>query len=947
MSFLNKLLGDPGDRHIKKKLKPMVAEINAFESDLEKKSDPELQGYTKQFKKDLKSGKKLNEILPEAFAVVREVSKRTLGMRHFDVQLIGGMVLHQGDIAEMRTGEGKTLAATLPVYLNALEGRGTHVVTVNDYLARRDAVWMGKVYNFLGLSVGVIQHEKSFLYDTGVTATTDEEREQHTQTETASPLIEIDYDSLRPVERKQAYAADITYGTNNEFGFDYLRDNMVASQEQMAQRDFNFAIVDEVDSILIDEARTPLIISAPDNRPIDQYYKYAQLVEKLKENEDYNVDEKMRASTLTEAGIKKLEGELGVENIYTEAGLDVVHHLEQALKAHALFERDKDYVINNNEIVIVDEFTGRMMQGRRYSEGLHQAIEAKEGVDIKRESRTLATITFQNYFRLYPKLSGMTGTAKTEEEEFRKIYNLDVYVVPTNMPLARNDAPDRVYKSRKGKYAALVREIKERSEKGQPILVGTISIEQNEEFSEMLNKANVKHEILNAKNHEREAEIISLAGQKGAVTLATNMAGRGVDIVLGGTPQDAQKAEEVKLLGGLHVLGTERHESRRIDNQLRGRSGRQGDPGSSQFFVSVDDDLMRIFGSDKIKNMMNRLGVPEDMPIENKIVSKSIESAQKKVEGNNFDIRKHVVEYDDVMNHHRESIYKQRKSALVESKEQGLRKQLLRMIRSEIEQVVQQHTSSADTKDWNLKEIEQTMQTIFPPDTDLGMGQIVKTNGTSGKDVEMRSNLIEHLAKTAEDRYNALVESVNDEEQIKQVERGVLLNSIDTLWMDHLEALDNLRTAVGLRGYGQRDPLVEYKKDAYVMFKQLQGSVQNQAVYSIYKVLAARGLQSNVQSGVNSPEQAQKLLDTFGSSLSALRGLRFSAPAKTMSEKSESPIVQSSQSGTQPPGVVGQNQSTASSSTTEPRNRYQGEKVGRNDPCPCGSGKKFKKCHGK
>ncbi|MAG29024.1 preprotein translocase subunit SecA [bacterium] len=948
MSFLDKLLGDPGDRQIKKKMQPIVAKINSLEPEFKSKTDEELKGYTEQFKLQLKEGKTLDDILPQAFAVVREAAKRALGMRHFDVQLIGGMVLHQGNIAEMRTGEGKTMMATLAVYLNALSGKGVHVVTVNDYLARRDAVWMGKIYDFLGLSIGTIQHEKSYIYDAGVKAATDKDQEQ--DSEASSPLVEIDYDHLRPAERRQAYEADITYGTNNEFGFDYLRDNMVADADQMVQRDFNFAIVDEVDSILIDEARTPLIISAPDNRPIDEYYKYAKLVTQLKENEDYNVDEKLRASTLSEAGIKKMEKALGMENIYTEGGLGVVHHLEQALKANTLFEKDKDYVIKDNEVVIVDEFTGRMMQGRRYSEGLHQAIEAKENVEIKRESRTLATITFQNYFRTYPKLSGMTGTAKTEEEEFRKIYGLDVFVIPTNKPIARIDSPDRVYKSRKGKYEALIKEIKKINDKGQPILVGTVSIEQNEEFDQLLKQAGIKHEVLNAKNHEREAEIIAQAGAKGSVTLATNMAGRGVDIVLGGAPFGEARANEVKKLGGLYVLGTDRHEARRIDNQLRGRGGRQGDPGASQFFISVEDDLMRIFGSDRIKNMMNRLGVPEDMPIENKMVSKSIESAQKKVEGNNFDIRKHVVEYDDVMNHHREAIYKQRRGILKASDEEGLREQIFDMIDKEVQQVVNLHAGSENHQQWNLKEIEQTMQTIFPPDTSLDIAEVIKPaeEKDKGKDAEMRSKLIDHITDKAEHTYDEMIKSVgDDQEQVKKLERAVLLNSIDTLWMDHLDALDNLRTAVGLRGYGQRDPLVEYKRDAYGLFQQLQGSIQNQVVYSVFKILAARGVQSQIQ---NSPEQAQRLLNTLGSSLSALQGLRFSAPAKTMSHGTESPMAQSSQSGTQPAAVVSQDQSSSSSSSsveTASRNRFDGEKVGRNDACPCGSGKKFKKCHGK
>jgi len=931
MSFLDTLLGDPGDRHIKKKLKPLAEKINSLEAEFEKKSDQELKGCTEQFKAELAEGTSMDDMLPAAFAAVREASRRALGMRHFDVQLIGGAVLHQGAIAEMRTGEGKTLVATLPVYLNALSGRGVHVVTVNDYLARRDAVWMGKVYDFLGLSVGVIQHEKSFVYDAGVTA---DEPSEEAQGVAVSPLVTIDYDHLRPVERREAYRADITYGTNNEFGFDYLRDNMAGKAEHMVQREFNFAIVDEVDSILIDEARTPLIISAPDNRPLEAYYRYAELIKNLKENEDYNVDEKLRASTLTEAGIKKMEKALGMENIYTEGGLDTVHHLEQALKARALFEKDKDYVVAEGEVIIVDEFTGRLMHGRRYSEGLHQAIEAKEAVEIKRESRTLATITFQNYFRLYPKLSGMTGTAKTEEEEFRKIYNLDVFVVPTNKPIARLDLADRIYKSKQGKYDALIKEIKERNHNGQPMLIGTISIEQNEEFAGLLAKAGVKHEILNAKNHEREAEIISLAGRKCAVTLATNMAGRGVDIVLGGTPYDAERADEVKKLGGLHVLGTERHEARRIDNQLRGRGGRQGDPGSSQFFISVDDDLMRIFGSGRIKNMMNRLGIPEDMPIENKMVSRSIESAQKKVEGHNFDIRKHVVEYDDVMNRHREAIYKRRKIILTTDSEEELQDQVFEMIDAEIAQVVNLHTSATEKDEWNIKEIGETLATIFPPDTALDFNKVAASGD--------REQLIERLKDKAQEVFDEMSSSIGDPEHVKQIERGVLLNSIDTLWMDHLDALDNLRTAVGLRGYGQRDPLVEYKRDAYGLFQQLLSAIQNQVVYSIYKVLAARSLQARMHAD---PKQAQKLMNALASGLSALRGLRFSAPAKEMSEKTESPIVQSSQSGT---GLMRSAAAVSPSAVlADPdRNRFGGAKVGRNDACPCGSGKKFKKCHG-
>ena len=997
MSFLDKILGDPSDKHIKKKIQPIVEKINSLESVYEKMSDKELQSQTQEFKKLIKDGKTLDDILPDAFAVVREASKRVLGMRHYDVQLIGGIVLNQGDITEMRTGEGKTLVATLPMYLNALTGKGAHLVTVNDYLARRDAVWMGQIYDFLGLSLGVIQHDKSYLYDGSVIASegnpergnpvTDAEGDNDSESskdgiassastlprndsegEASNPVVEIDYDHLRPVERKEAYDADITYGTNNEFGFDYLRDNMVAQLDQMTQRDFAYAIVDEVDSILIDEARTPLIISAPDHRPIDQYMRYAQLVRQLKENADYNIDEKMRSSTLSEQGIKKMEDWLDMENIYTEGGLETVHHIEQALKANTLFEKDKDYVVREGEVVIVDEFTGRMMEGRRFSEGLHQAIEAKENVDIKRETRTLATITFQNYFRMYPKLAGMTGTAKTEEEEFRRIYNLDVYVIPTNKPIVRDDAPDRIYKSKQGKFQAVAKEVKERSKTGQPVLLGTISIEQNEEVSEIFNKMGVKHEILNAKNHEREAEIISQAGKKGAVTLATNMAGRGVDIVLGGVPFDKEKAKEVKSLGGLHVLGTERHESRRIDNQLRGRSGRQGDPGSSQFFVSVDDDLMRIFGSDRIKGMMNRLGVPDDMPIENKMVSRSIESAQKKVEGHNFDIRKHVVEYDDVMNRHREAIYNKRKSIIKTSSEetpstsqgedkgedskvdsQVLRAMIFEFLEKEIVQVVNMHTTATNHQDWNLKEIGQTMDTIAPSQGESwgdGLDGVIESDSMrdKGADAKMRSRLIDYLTDKAKQIYQSMTsviaENSDEKDEIKQLERAVLLNSIDTLWMDHLDALDNLRTAVGLRGYGQRDPLVEYKRDSYGLFQQLQSSIQNQVVYSVFKIIAARQMQKQAQ-GDNVSSKA--LMQALGSGMSDLTGLKFSAPAKEGAEHTESPIMQSANT-TGLPGVA---QTATQSIASDDRNRFEGEKVGRNDACPCGSGKKYKKCHGK
>jgi len=908
MSFLNKLFGDTNARHINKQLRPVVEKINALEPEFQKKSDDELRAVTDELKAELAGGKTLDDVLARAFAAAREASKRTNGQRHYDAQLIGGLVLHHGQIAEMRTGEGKTLAATAPVYLNALSGKGAHVVTVNDYLARRDAVWMGRIYSFLGLSVGCIQHEKSYLYDPGVKATA-EPAEGEAGLEISSNLVKIDYDHLRPVERKEAYAADITYGTNNEFGFDYLRDNMAPGEDYLVQRELNFAIVDEVDSILIDEARTPLIISGADDRPTDMYFKFAELVKRLKENEDYNVDEKLRSAILTEAGIKKMEAALGLANIYTEGGLETVHHIEQALKAHALFKLDRDYVVRDGEVIIVDEFTGRMMLGRRYSEGLHQAIEAKEGVEVKKESRTLATVTFQNLFRLYKKLSGMTGTAATEAEEFSKIYNLEVVVIPTNKPMIRLDAADRVYKNRIGKYVAVVKEIKERNKKGQPVLMGTISIEQNEELSELLEKAGVKHEILNAKNHEREAEIIAQAGRRGAVTLATNMAGRGVDIILGGNPPEKEEAEEVKRLGGLHVLGTERHEARRIDNQLRGRSGRQGDPGSSQFFVSMEDDLMRIFASDRIKNMMTRLGVPDDMPIENKLVSKSIESAQTRVEGHNFDIRKHLVEYDDVINRHREAIYRRRRQLLGSHEEPELRAMIFEMVEQEISQVVNFHTVATHHQDWNLKEIEQTMASLLPPGVALDLQAVITPADERDRaaDAKMRSKLIDYLIAVVKQEYEKVIPGVGDIESIQRLERAVILNAIDSRWVDHLQAIDNLRTAIGLRGYGQRDPLVEYKREAYQLFQQLLASIQNEVVYSVFKIALARQ--------VSDSPLVRQILGRMG-----MGSLSFSAPAKTADEAEK-----------QKAGLP-----------TEVKR----EKVGRNDPCPCGSGKKYKKCHG-
>ncbi|MBU4455659.1 preprotein translocase subunit SecA [Patescibacteria group bacterium] len=911
MSIITKIFGDPNEKIIKS-LQPIVDEINGLEAKFEKMSDEELRSMTVKFKNELNGGlerddevlnSKTDELLPEAFAVVREAAKRVLGQRHYDVQLIGGIILHRGQIAEMRTGEGKTLVATLPLCLNALAGKGAHLVTVNDYLSRVGAGWMAPVYHLLGLATGVIIHDAAYIYDLGFSDDSQyDERLKH----------------FRPAERKEAYGCDILYGTNNEFGFDYLRDNMAPSLERMVQRGLYYAIVDEVDSILIDEARTPLIISAPAEESTDKYFKFSELVQKLKENEDYNVDEKMRAATLTEAGIGKMEKWLGVDNIYVAGGMRDVHHIEQALKARVLFKLDKDYIVKparqaspgdaggDGEVIIVDEFTGRLMYGRRYSEGLHQAIEAKEGVKIQRESQTLATVTFQNYFRLYKKLAGMTGTAATEAEEFAKIYNLETVIIPTNKPMVRRDLNDLIYRSEEGKFKAVIEEIKNRRKIGQPILVGTISIEKNELLGEMLEREGVKPQILNAKQHEKEAQIIAQAGELGAVTIATNMAGRGVDIMLGGAPPSKFKVQSSKFkvqeddynriyeewekerekvieAGGLHIIGTERHESRRIDNQLRGRAGRQGDPGSSQFYVSTEDDLMRIFGGDRMKSLMAALRVPEDMPIENKIISKSIESAQRKVEGNNFDIRKHLVEYDDVINKHREAIYKRRREILELAEKSGI---ILEMVENEIEQVVSFHAAGDNVKEWNLEEIYQVVSTIFPVEEKL-KSDLVELSGASKLDkVKARTAIIEYLINLAGNIYDKIkLKSKEMGIDWSQIEKAVLIRSIDTLWVEHLEAMDYMRRGIGLRGYGQRDPLVEYKREAYQLYNELNNLIQKEVVYSIFKVADV------------SQFAAPSLVD---------RAKQFSAPADAA-----------------------------------------GHKVGRNDPCPCGSGKKYKKCCGR
>jgi len=870
LKFLKNLFDDNA-REIKR-LQRVVDDINGLEPAIAKLTDEELRGKTAEFKQLLENGRTLDDILPQAFAVVREASKRVLNMRHFDVQLIGGIVLHQGRIAEMKTGEGKTLVATLPVYLNALTGRGVHVVTVNDYLATRDSQWMGQIYRFLGLSVGLIVHG-------------------------------LDWE-----QRRRAYNADITYGTNNEFGFDYLRDNMAIHPQQLVQRELNYAIVDEVDSILIDEARTPLIISGMADKPTDLYYTMARIVPKLVKDTDYTVDEKAHTVLLTEEGVAKAEKLLGVQNLYDDTNMELTHHLNQALKAHALMKRDRDYVVKDGEVVIVDEFTGRLMFGRRYSDGLHQAIEAKEGVKIERESQTLATITFQNYFRMYKKLAGMTGTALTEEEEFRKIYGLDVVVIPTNKPMIRVDMPDLVYKTKEAKYRAVVEEIARRHATGQPVLVGTISIETSELLSGMLKRKGVPHQVLNAKYHEKEAEIIAQAGRLNAVTIATNMAGRGTDILLGGNPEvlamaelrkkgqgeetDAaeyhalvekyrQQCEEERRrvieLGGLHIIGTERHESRRIDNQLRGRAGRQGDPGSSQFYISLEDDLMRLFGSDNIAGLMDKLGMEEDVPIEHPLITKSIETAQKRVENRNFDIRKHVLNYDDVMNQQRELIYSQRRRVLTgENMAENIKETIATVVARSVDTYCPE---GVHQEEWDLAGLLEYASQLYLPNHDL---KVADLEGL-GRDA-LRQELLDKamaLYKAREAELGA--------ETLREIERVVLLRLVDEKWMDHLDAMDQLREGIGLRAYGQKDPLIEYKFEAYEMFNNMIANIQDDVVRYIYRVSLV--------------------------------------PAQPREQR-----------------VVVENRS-ADEGPRQPLRKEQ--QVGRNDPCPCGSGKKYKKCCGK
>ncbi|HYE83860.1 MAG TPA: preprotein translocase subunit SecA [Clostridia bacterium] len=828
--FLDKIFGNPNDKEIKKVMK-IVDKINELEPEMQKLSDAELQNKTNEFKDRLTKGETLDDLMVEAYAVVREASVRVLGQRHFDVQLVGGIVLHQGRIAEMKTGEGKTLTATLPLYLNALTGKGTHLVTVNDYLATYQSQWMGKLYDFLGMSVGLIVH------------------------------------GLEPEDRQKAYGADITYGTNNEYGFDYLRDNMVIYKDQMVQRELNYAIVDEVDSILIDEARTPLIISGAGDKSTQLYFVADTFVRGLKKEVDFAIDEKAHTVVLTEDGVQRAERFFNVENLADANNMELQHHINQALKARNLMSRDIDYVVKDGQVIIVDEFTGRLMFGRRYSDGLHQAIEAKEGVKVERESQTLATITFQNYFRMYNKLAGMTGTAKTEEDEFRAIYNLDVVEIPTNRPMIREDNPDAVYKNKKGKFNAVVEEIVKLHAKGQPVLVGTISVETSEMLSDMLKRRGVPHEVLNAKYHEKEAQIVAQAGQRGMVTISTNMAGRGTDIMLG---------EGVKELGGLHILGTERHESRRIDNQLRGRAGRQGDPGSSRFFISLEDDLMRLFGSERIMKIVESLGMEEDMTIEHPLLSKSIEGAQKKVEGRNFDIRKHVLQYDNVMNKQREVIYGQRRQVLLG---ENIRENIMEMITEIVEEAVATYTVGSEyAEEWDLKGFLEYLHSIFLPKNAVGMEELLKYTRD-----ELKAAMTERAIKIYEHK-----ESLVDIEVMRELERVALLRSVDTKWIDHIDAMDQLREGISLRAYGQVDPVQAYQMEGYDMFEELIRNIKEDTVRFIYNINTA-----------NLPKR----------------------------EKVADPVATNQEAGPKKP-VVREN------------------KVGRNDPCPCGSGKKYKKCCG-
>ena len=877
LGFIKRFLGDNNDKEIARYRK-VVEKINALEPQMQALTDDKLTGYTNKFRERLANGETLDDILPEAFAVVREGSRRVLGMRHFDVQLIGGMCLHEGKIAEMRTGEGKTLVATLPVYLNALTGEGVHMVTVNDYLARRDSEDMGRLYRYLGLTVGLVVHDMDFP------------------------------------ERKFAYSRDVTFGTNNEFGFDYLRDNMVIYPEQMVQRKLHYAIVDEVDSILIDEARTPLIISGPGAKSTDMYAVMAKAVAGLKEGIDYTVDEKQKTVAPADNTIPKVERILGINNLYAPENIELSHCFTAALRAKALMKRDRDYVVRNGEIIIVDEFTGRLMEGRRYSDGLHQAIEAKEGVKIQRESQTLATITFQNYFRMYDKLGGMTGTAKTEEDEFLKIYNLPVIVVPTNKPVIRKDYPDLIFKTKRAKYKAVGRAVTSLHAKGQPVLIGTTSITQSEELSAILKKNGILHNVLNAKFHEKEAEIIAGAGQKGAVTIATNMAGRGTDIKLG---------EGVPELGGLFIIGTERHESRRIDNQLRGRAGRQGDPGASRFYLSLEDDLLRLFASDRISGIMDKLGMDEDEPIEHKLITNSIEHAQKKVEARNFDIRKHVLEYDDVMNQQREVMYGERRKILFG---ENLRENIMGMVKHIIRAEMDQYANAQlYPEEWQLDGLIEDAEKIYAPQGRLKKEELAAMS---------RDELQECLEKLAEEGYHNR-ELLFGEENMRELEKVVMLRVVDKKWMEHLDHMDMLRDGINLRAYGQRNPLVEYKIEALDMFEEMEADIQDQIASLMYHV------------SIITPEQQQ---EAAAKQAAAQQPDAQEAPASEQDKAKMEAIIKKQKSQLQDHLQNAQASHGDEVSAAEVKKKpvtKDGKKVGRNDPCPCGSGKKYKNCCGK
>ena len=878
-SLIKKIVGSKNERELRR-IQPLVDKISQLEPNISPLSDDQLQAKTFEFKGRVERGESIEEILPEAFAVVRETAKRTLGERHYDVQLIGGIVLHEGKIAEMATGEGKTLVSTLPAYLNALKGEGVHIVTVNDYLAKRDSQWMGVIYQFLGLSVGVILHE------------------------------------LNDQERKKAYHCDITYGTNNEFGFDYLRDNMKFTLEDYVQRDLNYAIVDEVDSILIDEARTPLIISGPAEESTDKYYKINRIIPSLKQGKDYQLEEKSHTAFLTEEGVAHVEKLIHVENLYDPRNIETLHHVNQALRAHTLFKRDVDYMVKDGQVIIVDEFTGRLMPGRRWSDGLHQAVEAKENVKIENENQTLATITFQNYFRMYKKLAGMTGTADTEAAEFRKIYNLDVMVIPTNMPLMRTHYADVIYKTEDEKFRAVVKEIKELYQSERPVLVGTISIEKSERLSQLLKKQGIPHNVLNAKHHEREAEIIAQAGRAGAVTISTNMAGRGTDILLGGNPKFLAKTfldeepteemmkkahqkalgivqkekEKVIQVGGLHVLGTERHEARRIDNQLRGRSGRQGDPGSSRFYLSLEDDLLRIFGSERISNIMGRLGIEEDQPIEHGLVTKAIESAQRKVEAHNFEIRKHLLEYDNVMNKQREVIYSQRREVLGS---EDLKDTVMEMIEEQSEGLVDFYTDEKEhSEDWDLKALRDAVYKQFSFKWSVTP---VEENGIK------RDQLKEMIVQNAKEVYQKKEEEFGSP-MLRYLEKVIMLQSIDYHWKDHLLAIDQLKEGIGLRGYGQKDPRIEYQKEAYQMFLEMLDRIKKDTVEKLFAIQIAK-------------EQEMK---------------------EVKMERKQTFVMSRGEAAQDGGGKTEDGKGVTV--------RRDGKKVGRNDPCPCGSGKKYKRC---